>query len=191
MLISRDDELRRGAKARALADLVGAGNAVRAEHVITDVSADSPVLAHNWDLFVCAVDNPETRRILDGLNVACLVNGGVGGSVRDAGHVLCSRHAPSDVPLSALYPDRGIKPTQRPQDAPTEIRDDCSRIAYQGVSMAAPFLGVASGALLLAVCAQWRLGLDVPANYLKLDLLGQQDRFQRERKRRGAEVCQT
>lgn len=173
--LTRAIERQRLHKARALSEVIAGRSRLRPVSVVTEVCNSSPILAERRDVLVCAVDNPETRRALNQAHVSLVLNGAVGGSTRDAGHVLCSRHGREDALLSTLYPVRAqaaIATGTAP--IPTELTDECSRLAYQGVSMAAPFLGTASGALLLASCAQ-RVFLGGPvANYVKVDLLGKQ-----------------
>ena len=178
--VGLEDILRRGAKAPTLAEFVASRGTVAVDSIVAEVSETSPLLAQSRDFFVCAVDNPETRRTLDKANARLLLNGGVGGSSLDAGHVLWSSHGHGDDPLSTLYPQRSVDTVGPSKSTPNDIQDECSRIAYQGVSMAAPFVGLACGALLLASCAQVQLGHTLPVNYVKLDLLGRQEFFRRE-----------
>lgn len=145
-----------------------------------DITASSPELAAQRTTFVCAVDNPETRRLLDSVAADILLNGAVGGSARDSGQVLFSRHGPTDPPLSVRYRERpagdqvGIDAAHVPQ----EVEDACSRVAYEGVAAAAPFIATTTAAMLAAAC------VDIPEeapNYLKLDLFGLQDRVDSRR----------
>ncbi len=130
--------------------------------------------------FVCGVDNPETRRVLDRTRAKTLLNGAVGGSAFDAGHVLFTRHGAGDPTLSARYPARESPPVSSgASHLPLEVRDECSRVAYEGVGVAAPFIAVATGAMLAGACAAEVKGLsrrDRP-NYVKLDLLGLQHKL--------------
>jgi hypothetical protein len=181
-LIGLPEVLRGRRKALALAGILK-DNGIAARGRVVRVDAESELLRTRRDVFACAVDNAETRRALDAVNAAALINAAVGGSAEDAGHVVCSRHLNSDLSLSSLYSgERGSDPSAR-RAAPSEVRDDdCSRLAYNSVSMAAPFLGGAAGALLLAQCASIKSGLTLPINYIKLDLLNLQSKMQRELK---------
>lgn len=182
MLIGRQDALEAKPKADSLTSVLNARQGLDFEPLTTFVSAASPVLKMGHDVLVCAVDNPETRRRLDGHNARLLVNGGVGGTRLDSGHILWSRHGALDLPLSALYPEREDENQASVDDMPppAEVNDQCSRVAYGGVSMAAPFIGLASGALLLASCAHRALGISPEVNYLKIDLFGVQGKVRRE-----------
>jgi len=59
---------------------------------------------------------------------------------------------------------------------PLEV-DSCSRVAYDGVALAAPFMGLASAALLVAAVAQHALGRPPPSSYLQFDLLELQRQY--------------
>ena len=166
-------------KAVALAQLAErAGLVTRA--FPTEITAGSPTLDEYRDVFVCAVDNPETRRMLDRVNSDLLVNAGVGGRAEDAGHVLWTRHLAGEPRLSTRY--SGSFGETRPVLAPPkEIKDDCSRLAYEDVSLAAPFIGACAGAMLAASCGLHAVGHHPTTNYLKFDLLRRQSKFRCER----------
>jgi hypothetical protein len=150
-----------------------------------EVSSNSAELRERRDLFVCAVDNSETRRALDAVSAPFIINAAVGGSRLDAGHVLMSRHGPDEATLSSLYPDRGDGGGSNADDsAPQEVQDACSRVAYAGVSLAAPFIATAAAALAMTECGRRVLRDDTGPNYLKLDVFGKQQALQIERKRR-------
>lgn len=186
MLITRQAALRGDPKANALAAALNSRPGLTATAVATSINRNSPELLTPRDVFVCAVDNPEIRRELDSTNAGLLLNGAVGGSRLDSGHVLWSRHGPDDAPLATLYPERnlGSRDASASIPAPIEVQDECSRLAYGNVSMAAPFIALASGALLLAGCAHRALGMVPDVNYLKLDLFGFQRQLLRKQRLR-------
>ncbi|HEV2328594.1 MAG TPA: ThiF family adenylyltransferase [Verrucomicrobiae bacterium] len=142
------------------------------------VEAGAGLLAEPWDAFVCAVDNPETRRILDDANARVLLNAGVGASKHDMGWVLWTQHGqPGQTKLSSLYQaDSGME-TADAEDVPEEFREECSRMGYQGVSLALPFAGLAAGSLLAASLVQQANGKQTPLSFIQLDLLGKQQRM--------------
>lgn len=160
-------------KAIVLADFARREGLLITPHGMKALAEDDEYLAHECDVFICAVDNPETRRILDRVNSRVLLNAGLGGTRLDAGHVLVSVHGHDTEALSRLYPatSDGIVAAEGP--APREIKDDCSRVAYNSVSLAAPFMALASGALLHALCHGLAHNAP-PISYLKLDLLAWQ-----------------
>ncbi len=176
-LIGKDQVMRCRPKAAALAEAsTRSGLRASGRHVVVD--RGSPELDIPRSTFVCAVDNPETRRILDSTSAGLLLNGAVGGAARDAGLVLFTRHGAADPLLSERYPERKVVagPIDEAARVPVEIRDECSRVAYDGVATAAPFLATATAAMLAAACAEVPPGAP---NYLKLDLFGRQDRVDR------------
>lgn len=177
--LSHSAALRRQPKAQALA-----GSAARVGLRATfqpqmEVTTESPYLAQPSKVFVCAVDNPETRRILDGTKTDILLNAGLGGTKLDAGHVLVTWHTSETAPLSDVYSETTDKLVTAENDAPSEITDDCSRLEYASASLAVPFIALAAGALLFALSRQSRLGKIPDANYIKLDLLGWQESMSR------------
>lgn len=177
-LIGRDHVRRCLPKAPALAECMRRPG-LEATGRVEEVSAGSPVLGLKQRFFVCGVDNPETRRELDAHGSSWLLNAGVGGSSRDAGHVLYSRHGAGDPLLSTHYPARGGDVgglTEVPEGGhvPQEMAEECSRIPYQGVSAAAPFVATTAAALIATACAG---GVDSMPRYVKLDVLGLQDRM--------------
>lgn len=183
LLISKAIALRQAPKAATLARLCESGG-ISARGATELIVEDHPLLAERAAALVCAVDNADARRLLDRTAAAVVFNAGVGGSRHDAGHALWSRHDPEAPPLSTLY-----QTTPGPRavnvGGPTDIvTDTCSRIAYESVSLAAPFMGLAAGALLAAGLAQQALEMSAPTNYLKVDLLGLQQRSTRRSMKR-------
>lgn len=173
LLISKDAAMRQRPKAATLARLVESRGIV-ARGVAELIVENHPLLTEPAAALVCAVDNVDTRQLLDRTAAAVVFNAGVGGSRLDAGHVLWTRHDRETPPLSTLY-RTSADPRGARSGGPSDIvTDECSRIAYESVSLAAPFMGLAAGALLAAGLAQHALGMSAPTNYLKLDLLGQQ-----------------
>jgi molybdopterin/thiamine biosynthesis adenylyltransferase len=182
-LIGNDHVVQCRPKAPALAEAASRPGLRVAGHQV-EIRRDSPELDIQRSTFVCAVDNPETRRILDSTRADLLLNAAVGGAVLDAGQALFTRHGVADPALSKRYPERTPVATQNRPDArlPEEVQDDCSRVAYEGVATAAPFIATATAAMLAAACAE--IPPDAP-NYLKLDLFGLQDRVDRRFLARG------
>jgi hypothetical protein len=178
-LIHREHVRKCAPKAIALADVTRRPG-LTVEGFRATIGPHSPELTVARRFFICGVDNPQTRRVLDQTRTEALLNGAVGGSAFDAGHVLFTRHGVTDPPLSARYPLRERPPVASASGhMPIEIRDECSRVPYEGVSVAAPFIAVASGAMLAGACAAEVNGLprgDRP-NYVKLDLLGLQHKL--------------
>jgi|HubBroStandDraft_2_1064218.scaffolds.fasta_scaffold485515_1 hypothetical protein len=144
------------------------------------IHATHAILSRDWRTLVVGVDNAELRQVLDQVRMP-IHNAGVGGSREDAGHVLWSRHdnGARDYVLSSLY--RSVDATAAPssESAPADITDECSRVSYANVSLAAPFLGLSAGALLAAGLAR---RTEENTNYLKIDLLGEQRYFLAERR---------
>jgi len=145
-----------------------------------ELQAGDPFLEDSCDVFVCAVDNPETRRILDSAHCNVLLNGGLGGTKLDAGHVLVTWHNASVRGLAELYPDNNTLGSGDSPALPREIKDECSRLEYECVSLAAPFVALSSGALLHAFCRLSAEGRLPDKNYIKLDLLGFQSYMVRQ-----------
>lgn len=142
------------------------------------VEAGAGLLTEPWDAFVCAVDNPETRRILDDANARVLLNAGVGSSKHDLGWVLWTQHGQvGQAKLSSLYQAGSGMETAGGEDVPEEFREECSRIGYQGVSLALPFVGLAAGSLLAASLFQHANGKQTPLSFVQLDLFGKQQRM--------------
>jgi hypothetical protein len=175
LLIAKRDALARLPKAKTLAGLV-AGGSITADALEDRVGPGHAVLESRCDVLVCAVDNPDTRRILDDAACDVLLNGAVGGSGLDAGLVLWTRHAQGDHLLASLYPH--VAETTSNTPPPTEVAgDECSRVAYEGVALAAPFMALASASLLAAACAHRVLGTLPAPRYLQFDLLELQSKY--------------
>jgi len=182
MLLKKDTATKREHKANALASLLNENESISANPIVKELTADSIEITKKRNIFISAVDNAKTRCLLDNVNADILLNGAVGGSIEDAGHVLFSRHLSTDLPLSELYKNI-IDETPNLDDYPEEVKkDECSRIDYNEVSMAAPFLGLASGALLLMGCVHYALGIELNNFYTKFDLLKGQQYFQTKRR---------
>jgi hypothetical protein len=180
LLIAKRDALACLPKAKTLAGLV-AGGRITADPIEERVGPGHAVLESRCNLLVCAVDNPDTRRILD--NTACdvLLNGAVGGSGLDAGLVLWTRHADGGPTLASLYPE--VAETTSNTPPPTEVAgDECSRVAYEGVALAAPFMALASASLLVAGCAHHAFGALPAPRYLQFDLLELQSKYSERRR---------
>lgn len=179
LLISMDDALRQAPKAETLARLCNTDR-LSCRGVQEMLVENHSLLAKPTGAILCAVDNSVARRLLDRTAAPVVFNAGVGGSRHDAGHVLWTRHDPETRPLSSLY--RVVSDPAKPDsEAPPDIATDaCSRIAYESVSLAAPFMGLAAGALLAAGLAQQALGIRGRTDYMKLDLLGLQERSTRK-----------
>lgn len=182
MLLKKVTALKREHKAKALASLLNENEPLSTNPIVTELSADSIEIPKKRNIFISAVDNAKTRCLLDNVNADILLNGAVGGSKKDAGHVLFSRHLSTDLPLSELYQNITDE-TSNLDDYPEEVKSDkCSRIDYNEVSMAAPFLGLASGTLLLMGCVRYSLGIELNESYAKFDLLKWQQKFQTKRR---------
>lgn len=176
--IGSRDVVRNPPKAQELARLAKREGLQILGHPTMELRADDQYLRHSCDTFVCAVDNPETRRVLDSANCQLLINAGLGGTSLDAGHVLATSHNSDARPLSEFYSERGGSENLREVNSPpAEITDECSRLAYKSVALAAPFMALAAGALLHAFCRLNGAQRRPDANYIKLDLLGRQSQL--------------
>lgn len=145
-----------------------------------EINAGDAYLNRSCNSFVCAVDNSETRRLLDDIHGDVLLNGGLGGTSSDAGHVLVTWHNSYVQPLSKLYPPSNSSTIDSSKTIPKEITDECSMLAYESVSLAAPFVALSSGALLHALCCLSARSRLPDANYFKFDLLNLQGRPSRK-----------
>jgi hypothetical protein len=184
LLISQADAFRQRPKAATLAERA-ARPGLETTHLCARVRAGHAAIAEAPDAFVCAVDDEDTRLELDGCGARTLFNAGVGGTAADAGHVLWTRHGDTDGDLAPLYARRGSVTEPTPSRPPAEVANDaCSSLHYEGVAMAAPFIGLAAGALLVAGVAQQALADAPDTNYVKLDLMALQARYLRLRRRR-------
>lgn len=191
LLIGRRDVLQSPKKAERLSEVLNRHASIAASPHTVRVDHKSPELIVTRDIFVCVVDNSETRRILDHVNAGVLLNSGVGGTAYDAGHVLTTRHGPDDLMLSAYYTDdegNVIRASDKDQ-IPVEFQDECSRLNYRSVSLAAPFIALASGALLAAACAREACKVRNPVNYVKIDLFGYQQAMDIRRPQRMISQC--
>jgi len=144
-----------------------------------ELKAGDPLLSEEWDAFICAVDNSDTRQLLDNVNARVLINGGLGSSKEDAGWILWTRHCKGDRPLSEIYK----KPQEGAVDVtvtiPDEFQDECSRMHYKGVSLSLPFAALATGSLLVASLYQNATKTLADAAYLQMDLFAKQQRMTR------------
>jgi hypothetical protein len=178
MRIGLTEVRRNRKKAVALAENVKR-NGLKTKFQVKRILKGNAILQEPSDAFVCAVDNPETRRILDGANTELLINAGVGGRAEDAGHVVWTRHLPGDPLLSKRYVT--ADPDNSRSVVPEEFRkDECSRLIYHDASLAAPFIGLAAGTLLAAACGLHATEQLPKVNYFKIDLLKLQSRFRAE-----------
>ena len=176
LLINLSDVVKNKPKAFALAEKINSPN-IFATGEKSEITLAGDEIKGKPKFIISAVDNPETRRALNPKNRSTiLVNGGVGGSKEDAGHILASRHGCHDPLISVLYKDNHSN-TGSSTNPPDEITDECSRLAYNNVAMAAPFLGTACGALLAAICIQNNSSYTPSHHYLKLDILKQQSKM--------------
>lgn len=173
LLIGIPDVLAAHPKAKRLAEIISRGDIQAIPHE-KEINAESSELRIRRDVFICGVDNSPTRRELDHAASDLILNAGVGGTALDAGHVLLSIHGADDPLLSTLYAEDPPKrvTTGKEKAYPADFSDECSRLSYDSASLAAPFIALASGALLLACCAGHALKNESKRNYLKVDLLG-------------------
>jgi ThiF family len=153
------------------------GAGIVAQPIVRKLDDHDPLLKDKFNAFVVGVDKATPRRQLDASAADCIINAGLGGSRLDAGHVMVSHHIPGSVPLSHLYADAVDDELNGNEDIPRDVAV-CSRLFFQQASLAAPFMGAAAGALLVAMVAA--KALHIPgAAYLKLDLLRYQECFAR------------
>lgn len=179
LMIGIPEVLRNRHKAVVLAEL-GATEGLSVSATVHKIeSASDPILLKPRDAFIVAVDNADTRRLLDSANARAILNAAVGGARSEAGHVLWTRHLKQDRPLSSFYRSSGDDANGDHGRLPEEIKDECSRIAYEQASFAAPFIALAAGSLLAAACAQRAADRWANNSYLKLDLFGYQSKFRR------------
>ena len=141
------------------------------------VEAGVPILAERWDAFVCGVDNPETRLVLDNVNAGILLNAGLGASREDVGWVLFTRHVNGIPPLSAMYRASASDALLSREDVPEEFREKCLRKDYQGISLALPFVGLAAGSLLASGIYQYSIKQPTAITSIRLDLFAKQQRM--------------
>jgi len=140
------------------------------------VNAGDAILQEKRSVFVSAVDNPETRTILDTVNSDVLINAGIGGTKQDAGVVLWTEHGNGRQTLSSLYHTATAEEAESTA-VPEEFRDKCSRADYRGVSLALPFAGLAGGSLLTASIYRKAIGSSREESFLQIDLLRKQQKI--------------
>lgn len=136
-----------------------------------------PLLTEQWGALICAVDNPETRCLLDHVNAPVILNAGLGSTKLDAGWVLWTRHGSNNPTLSSIYtPQVGVV-----EDAdihvPEEFQEQCSRLNYNNISLSLPFVAVAAGSLLAASLFQHSIGKMTSHTWMQMDLLKKQSRI--------------
>lgn len=165
-------------KARGLANSF-TGHSIIAVERRCEVKAGEPLLFEKWDAFICAADNPETRRLLDNVNTRILINAGLGSTKADVGWVLWTRHCKNDRALSEIYQETQEEKNGAAADVPEEFGEECSRLHYHGVSLGLPFAGLAAGSLLAASLYQHSAGVATDAAYLQMDLFAMQQRMTR------------
>jgi hypothetical protein len=175
LLISVEDACLQLPKAATLAARAARAGLIT-EAVAERVHSGHAVLSTPCTVLVCGVDNAETRCILDGATCELLLNAGVGGSHLDAGLIVWSRHDGGGRTLASLYSAAVGADEQSPLPPPVEV-DSCSRVAYDGVTVAAPFMALASAALLAAAVAHHAIGRRPPSSYLQFNLLELQGKY--------------
>jgi hypothetical protein len=143
------------------------------------VTANEQLSSEEWDAFICAVDNPETRRLLDTLNTRILINAGLGATKADAGWILWTRHSKGDQALSEIYREIPKGSDDEAADVPEEFQEKCSRMNYRGVSLSLPFAGLVAGSLLVAGLCQHATGATTDVTFLQVDLFAKQQRMTR------------
>lgn len=164
-------------KARFLADALNVCDIVATSESRRIESADDPLLRREAEAFVCGVDNPETRLILDDVP-GVLLNAGLGDSSYDAGFVLWTTHTAGGTRLSDIYaPSAEARTARRHDHVPDEFKDECSRMRYLDTALSIPFTALAAGSLLTAGLYQRALGVRPDCNLLQLDVFGKQQRF--------------
>lgn len=178
LMLSREVAILGLPKAAALAAAISGGK-LRAEGRCERVVAGSKILGEEFGSFICGVDNAETRRILDRVSAGQLINAAVGGTRDDAGHALVSRHDTAN-PLSKLYGERGGSlDVEQGANSPNEFfGDQCSLLAYQGATMAAPFVALAAGAIAVAQAMRAEVGAVEGPRVVKIDLRGIQHKME-------------
>lgn len=163
-------------KAQYFSDVISSAD-LKINPLFEKVSSGSKILRAGYELFICAVDNADTRRELDGQNAKVMINAAVGGSGADAGWCLWSRHGESDPVLSKGYPNVAAE-SFADSKVPNEFsNDECSRKNYRGVALAVPFVALAAGSLIAASCAHQAFGHETACNKITIDLLRKQRKF--------------
>jgi len=141
------------------------------------VKGGEAILQEKWNAFVCGVDNPETRLVLDNVNADILLNAGLGSTKQDVGWVLWTQHGENDPALSSIYKTSSEEKLNDSGDVPEEFREKCLRKSYQGVSLALPFIGLAAGSLLVASLYQNVVGKRNRNTFMQMDLFAKQQRI--------------
>ncbi len=175
LLISVEDACLELPKAATLAARAARAG-LKTEPVAERVHSGHQVLSTPCTVLVCGADNAETRCILDGARCELLLNAGVGGSHLDAGLIVWSRHDGRGRTLASLYSAAVGSDEKSPLPPPVEV-DSCSRVAYDGVAIAAPFMALASAALVAAAVAHHAIGRQPPSSYLQFNLLELQGKY--------------
>jgi hypothetical protein len=153
-----------------------AGHTLMAKERNCRVVRGEGILAEKWNAFICAVDNPDTRLILDEVNAPVLLNAGLGATKLDPGWVLWTQHKHGSRTLSSFY-QRGVTPIGELNEVPEEFREECSRKSYRGVSLALPFAALAAGSLLTASLCQYASGNQTGFTFLQMDMFKKQQRM--------------
>lgn len=166
LLLQRSSAISGAEKAKALSEAMTTEE-LRSSHRKERVGGDSVVLREWWDFFFCGVDNAETRRELDHVNAAWTINAAVGGAKEDAGHLLVSRHGTEEPRLSSLYPASNRE--EAPASSPPV---DCSTLAYQGATMAAPFVAAAAASIAVGQALRIAAGRRDKPRIIKVDVRG-------------------
>lgn len=161
-------------KAQAIVNWL-AGHKIAVRERQSKVTAGDAILLEKSNVFVSAVDNPETRSILDAVNSDALVNAGIGGTKYDAGVILWTEHGNGYQALSSIY--RAAPPENESTTAPEEFQDECSRTHYNGVSLALPFAGLVGGSLLVASIYRKAAGVHLKDSFMQIDLLRKQQKI--------------
>ncbi|MFN3330598.1 MAG: hypothetical protein ACK419_06715 [Pyrinomonadaceae bacterium] len=139
-------------------------------------------MSERWDAFICAVDNGETRRVLDDVNAKVLVNAGLGSHRYDAGFLLWSQHGKVGKRLSELYAVEPPSSDEEVESVPEEFEEKCSRLNYREVSLSMPFVALAASSLLIAsLFHSDRRGLK--PSLVQIDLFGRQQKILLEQTR--------
>lgn len=166
LLLQRSLAIAGAEKAKALSEAIKTEK-LMSTYLKERVNGASAVLRERWDFFFCGVDNAETRRELDSVNAAWTINAAVGGTKEDAGHLLVSRHSPEEPSLSSLYPE-----SERKEVPDASQPADCSTLAYQGATMAAPFVALAAASIAIGQALRIAAGRRDKPRIIKVDVRG-------------------
>lgn len=151
------------------------GHGIAATERRCKVQAGEGLLNESWNAFVCAVDNSETRRILDQVNARILINAGLGATKQDVGWVLWTQHGIDNPTLSSIYGGESGEDATDADQLPEEFREECSRKNYKGVSLALPFGALVAGSLIAAALYQHAAGALTKHSWMQIDLLAKQE----------------